>query len=392
MDRLDKSLDELISSTPRDGGRGRGKGRVGGGGGGGGRGGRGKGRQSDRSAGAIRGNQFKRNERQASQAPYQTSFTVSGLDSSDDFIQSTHKATVFLARKPIVKSVQPVASKAPVPVFQQSRQPSQQQSQPKNSSSIFDRLGNPQTQATPIAFTGTRVTVSNLNSDITASEVAELYGSVGEIQGTEMKFDRFGSSIGVVEVVFARRSDAIASVTKFHGVTLDGSPMDVKLTEEIGREHTSGGGIGGYTTGAKIVKPFRAGGFQSNNVREGLFGTAADLDEDNDEQMVVEDRGYSSSNSRRGGAGLREPVFSITLHGSNDNGGGGRRPNSAGGGDISGRRVNASSANASGSGGRSRARGGGGRGSRDGAGKTGGTNSLSGSSLDADLDAYFSKK
>jgi RNA recognition motif-containing protein len=99
--------------------------------------------------------------------------------------------------------------------------------------SILDRLGNQET-AKPLRASGTSVTISNLNPDITAQDISELCATVGSVKSVMMQFDSAGRSTGTAEVVFERRSDAMTCVTKFNKVNLDNTPMSVSLTEEIG--------------------------------------------------------------------------------------------------------------------------------------------------------------
>lgn len=88
--------------------------------------------------------------------------------------------------------------------------------------SIFDRVG----VVTP---SGTKVIIANLNSNVTAADIAELCGTVGETKRVDVRFDKQGRSLGTAEVLFARQSDAMSCVKKFNGLTLDGTPMKVYL-------------------------------------------------------------------------------------------------------------------------------------------------------------------
>lgn len=119
------------------------------------------------------------------------------------------------------------------------------------SASIFTRLGNPGNSKGP---SGSLVVISKLNRDITASDIAELVGRSGETRRVELKYDSNGRSVGMAEVLFAKQSDAVGCVKLLNGVTLDGRAMEVKLANK---------GNGGATV------------VQRDNVRVGLFGTAA---------------------------------------------------------------------------------------------------------------------
>ena len=126
--------------------------------------------------------------------------------------------------------------------------------------SIFDRLGNNSKNQSH----GTAVLISNLNTDITAGEIAELCGRNGEIKKVEIKYNGSGKSLGSAEVVFAKQTDATECVKQLHGVALDGKPMDVKIVMN-GKTHP-------------INTVLRNGG--EGNVRLGLFGSAMDEEEE----------------------------------------------------------------------------------------------------------------
>lgn len=92
-------------------------------------------------------------------------------------------------------------------------------------SGILSRLGG------KVTAVGTKVLVGNLRHDVLEDDLQELFGkSTGyEVISTSIKFDRTGRSLGIGEVVFARQSEALEAVKKFHARVLDGAPMQVKL-------------------------------------------------------------------------------------------------------------------------------------------------------------------
>ena len=61
--------------------------------------------------------------------------------------------------------------------------------------SVFDRLGTIKTTNNNQQINGTKITISNLNKNITSSDLAELCGSIGEVKQIEIKHDRHGISI-----------------------------------------------------------------------------------------------------------------------------------------------------------------------------------------------------
>jgi hypothetical protein len=64
--------------------------------------------------------------------------------------------------------------------------------------SIFDRLGttggNGNGQNSN-GTSGTKITISHLNQNITTADIAELCGSLGEVKQVEMKHDRHGNPL-----------------------------------------------------------------------------------------------------------------------------------------------------------------------------------------------------
>mmetsp|Transcript_13085 Transcript_13085/g.19730 ORF Transcript_13085/g.19730 Transcript_13085/m.19730 type:complete len:305 (+) Transcript_13085:44-958(+) len=137
--------------------------------------------------------------------------------------------------------------------------------------SILDRLG---TSAAP-GKSGTWVTIANLNANIRSGDIAELCGTIGEVKEVEIKSNRSGQSQGVAEVLFARRSDANNAVMKFHGLTLDGTPMKVSLSGDGNKPNPF--------NPIPVEDP-------SSNKREGFFGTA--LEDDDEDTMDDDDDGY----------------------------------------------------------------------------------------------------
>lgn len=72
--------------------------------------------------------------------------------------------------------------------------------------------------------TGTKVTVANLPTGVVVEDLQELFGG----DGIKLKSVRIVSD-GVSEVVFTRREDAVAAVSKYDNVLLDGRAMILKL-------------------------------------------------------------------------------------------------------------------------------------------------------------------
>lgn len=144
-----------------------------------------------------------------------------------------------------------------------------------NKGSVMSRLGSQGAQHA----SGTKVDFGNLNFDITAADIEELCLSVGEVRSVSIVYDRSGRSTGHANAIFARRSDALAAIQKFNGLALDGAAMEVKLAGEGGRENP--------------FNPQPSGGAPRSNkqqLRGGLFGSA--LQGDGEEEIVYPGRDH----------------------------------------------------------------------------------------------------
>ncbi|CAL5044236.1 unnamed protein product [Urochloa decumbens] len=75
----------------------------------------------------------------------------------------------------------------------------------------------------------TRLYISNLDYAVTNDDIKELFSDVGDIKRYSINYDRSGRSKGTAEVVFSRRSDALAAVKRYNNVQLDGKPMKIEI-------------------------------------------------------------------------------------------------------------------------------------------------------------------
>lgn len=76
---------------------------------------------------------------------------------------------------------------------------------------------------------GTKLYISNLDYGVSNEDIKELFSEVGDLKRSTTHYDRSGRPSGSAEVVYARRSDAIAAVKRYSNVQLDGKPMKIEI-------------------------------------------------------------------------------------------------------------------------------------------------------------------
>jgi len=212
-DKIDMSLDDIITKTKKT--RGGGRGGRGGGRGAGGAGGRGGRRGSSRGGGGgagRRGGSTTRGGRRSSQG--YTRGNVDGAWSHDLFSGSGGGA--------------------------------------RRSGGISTGGGGP-----------SKLVVSNLDFGVSDSDIQELFSEFGKLKTAAVHYDRSGRSLGTAEIVFDRRSDALKAMKQYNGVPLDGRAMQIQIaTSELnGAERSSPlRRVGGGGGGGRIEKPKRGGG------------------------------------------------------------------------------------------------------------------------------------
>ncbi len=93
------------------------------------------------------------------------------------------------------------------------------------------------------SFTGTKLSVSNLDRGVTETDVRDLFSEMGELQSSRL-FDN-----GVAEVVYKSKQDAMDAINRYHGVPLDGKPMIIKNVDNA--ENGRGGVLDRLSTGPR---------------------------------------------------------------------------------------------------------------------------------------------
>jgi THO complex subunit 4 len=77
--------------------------------------------------------------------------------------------------------------------------------------------------------TGTKLYISNLDYAVSNDDIKELFSEIGHLKRFAVHYDGYGRPNGTAEVVFTRRSDAIAALKRYNNVLLDGKPMKIEV-------------------------------------------------------------------------------------------------------------------------------------------------------------------
>ncbi|KAG8655355.1 THO complex subunit 4A [Manihot esculenta] len=85
----------------------------------------------------------------------------------------------------------------------------------------------------PAIETGTKLYISNLHFGVSNEDIKELFSEVGDLKRCSIHYDRSGRSKGTAEVVFSRRTDAVAAVKRYNNVQLDGKPMKIEMATNV---------------------------------------------------------------------------------------------------------------------------------------------------------------
>ncbi|KIY62407.1 hypothetical protein CYLTODRAFT_361526 [Cylindrobasidium torrendii FP15055 ss-10] len=76
----------------------------------------------------------------------------------------------------------------------------------------------------PAPSVTTKIIVSNLPSDVTESQVRDLFvGTVGPVREIALNFDSKGNSKGIATIIFSRNGDGNKAFQKYNNRLIDGS-------------------------------------------------------------------------------------------------------------------------------------------------------------------------
>lgn len=86
----------------------------------------------------------------------------------------------------------------------------------------------PRAEARAPLFVGTKLLVNNLDPEITAEELKELFESIGAVRSASIELDADGSK-GTGQVVYRSHTDAQKAIEEFHGRDLNGRIIRVHV-------------------------------------------------------------------------------------------------------------------------------------------------------------------
>jgi RNA recognition motif-containing protein len=109
---------------------------------------------------------------------------------------------------------------------------------------------------------GTRILITNLDPEINAEDIREIFGKVGELRTVAIHYDAHNKPKGVAEVVYRHRAAADAAVKEFDGRQVDETRIRVKIIDE--------GSAAGDAPAAPSVEARRGRGFAESGTHRNM--------------------------------------------------------------------------------------------------------------------------
>ncbi|KAG8094265.1 hypothetical protein GUJ93_ZPchr0012g20280 [Zizania palustris] len=76
---------------------------------------------------------------------------------------------------------------------------------------------------------GTKLYISNLHYGVTKEDIQELFSELGHLKQCAVHYDNNRRPTGSAEVIFTRRSEAVAALKRYNNVRLDGKAMKIEV-------------------------------------------------------------------------------------------------------------------------------------------------------------------
>uniref|UniRef100_A0A8C3ANI9 DNA polymerase delta interacting protein 3 n=1 Tax=Cyclopterus lumpus TaxID=8103 RepID=A0A8C3ANI9_CYCLU len=124
----------------------------------------------------------------------------------------------------VVKNDTYTAPRPPVPVAP--TRPNTSMASTRSSAAALQPVSRTLQQRTPTfsPLEGTKITVNNLHPRVTEEDIVELFCVCGALKRARLV------KVGVAEVVFVRKEDAVSAYTKYNNRCLDGQPMKLSAS------------------------------------------------------------------------------------------------------------------------------------------------------------------
>ncbi|KAJ1258898.1 hypothetical protein BS78_10G111300 [Paspalum vaginatum] len=75
----------------------------------------------------------------------------------------------------------------------------------------------------------TKLYISNLHYGVTREDIQELFSEMGHLKHCAVHYDSNRHPTGSAEVIFTRRSEALAALKRYNNVRLDGKAMKIEV-------------------------------------------------------------------------------------------------------------------------------------------------------------------